>query len=175
MSSRPETEPVAGEDAATPAVKTWFDHMTGYLKWKVIGPDINNPFKTPIPFHVLNRMANQRDFLSQYIQIRCMCDGYEVMIIINPNQPRIVSNHPCISGMDRGEIVDYVRRSGLDEFIDDEIDRIEKEIQEHLTSRNRESDEESTTYLDGKKNRSGTSSKGNKDDSRSKNFRIVKR
>jgi len=156
---------------------TWFDHMTGYLKWKIIGPDIHNPYKTPLPFHTLHRMAHQRDFLNQFVQVRCMCDGYEVMIIMNPNQPRIISSHPCISQMDRGDIVDYIRRAGLDDFIDTEIDRIQAEIIEYLHMREKDMDSEQSDLLGQKKpNKSSAGPSGKKkDDSKSVNYRIVKR
>ena len=126
-------EPVTNVEGST-----WFDHMTGYLNWKVIGPDITNPFKTPHTLGTLNRMASQRDFLCQFVSIRCMCDGYEVMIISNPEKPRVLSNHPCISNMEVTEIVDYLHRHNLDDFIASQIDQIEQEIREHVTQRREE-------------------------------------
>jgi hypothetical protein len=156
--------------------KTWFDHMTGYLKWKVIGPDIHNPFKTPLPIHILCRMVNQREYLSQYIQVRCLCDGYEVMIITNPNAPRVISNHPCISQMDKGEIVDYIRREGLDAVIDAEIDRIHEEITNYLKMRENEiENEESAAGGSTLKSKKSKSKKQNKDENGSKNYRIVRK
>ncbi len=114
---------------------TWFDLMTGYLKWKVIGPDINNPFKPPIPLANLTRMLNQRDYLCQHVTIRCMCDGYEVMMIVNPNLPRVISNHPCISTIPIGDIIDYIQRHHLDDVIEAELDKLEAEIREHVEHR----------------------------------------
>lgn len=175
--------------------KTWFDHMTGYLKWKILGPDINNPFKPPVSYHLLTRMANQREYLAQHIQIRCMCDGYEVMIIANPANPRVTSSHPCISSMPHDLIFDYITRAQLDEFIEEEIDRITEEIKEHLAKRTQERAE----YLsqlsakkraktadglsaigkdpakDGNAAKESGPSKGAKDSSKSKGYRVLKR
>ncbi len=160
---------------------TWFDLMTGYLKWKVIGPDINNPFKAPIPLSNLSRMLNQRDYLCQHVTIRCMCDGYEVMMIINPNIPRIVSNHPCISTIPVGVIVDYLQRHHLDQVIESELEKLEAEIREHVEHRkqNMELDRQTATA-----NRNGLlgerkDDKDKKKDSNSKGgsrqYRILKR
>jgi hypothetical protein len=157
--------------------RTWFDQMTGYLKWKVLGPDINNPFMKPIALHTLNRMAANRDYLNQHIQVRCMCDGYEVMMISNPSQPKIISNHPCITGMDRSAIVEYIRRVALDDFIDQEIDRIEEEIRNHLRDRAKEKDETTEFLTAAKRAKASTPGiqKPEKEKSGSQNFRIVKR
>ena len=159
--------------------RTWFDQMTGYLKWKILGPDINNPFKKPIPLHTLNRMASNREYLNQHIQVRCMCDGYEVMIISNPSQPRVISNHPCITGMDRGAIVDYIKRVALDEFIDQEIDRIEEEIRNHVRGRAKEKDETTEFLTAAKEAKAKPATPGiakpEKDRAGGQNFRIVKR
>lgn len=174
MATSPSME---GTEQIEESRKTWFDHMTGYLKWKILGPDINNPFKTPLPLHQITRMANQRDYLAQHIQIRCMCDGYEVMIIANPGNPRVISSHPCISTMPQDIIIDYINRTGLDEYINSEIDRIGNEIREHLKTRSKEK-EEHTAILNAKKkgkaaNPIGTSD--SKDSSKTKAYRILKR
>ena len=147
MATSPSTE---GNTELEESKKTWFDHMDGYLKWKILGPDINNPFKTPLALHVITRMATQREFLAQHVQVRCLCDGYEVMIITNPANPRVVSSHPCISTMSQDVIIDYINRTGLDEFISLEIDRIEAEIKNHLNNRSKEKDEQ-TAVLNAKK------------------------
>ena len=136
------------------ASRGWFDHMTGYLKWKVVGPDIKNPFKTPPPPHILRRMFEQVDFLSQFIQIRCLCDGYEVMSIFNPYTPRIQSDHPSISRMSLGEVVGYLERAGIDEFINSEIKRIQSEIAEKIKNYDSEQDNEDTHILSKSKKKS---------------------
>jgi hypothetical protein len=181
MATSPSTEGTAQIDDSR---KTWFDHMTGYLKWKILGPDINNPFKSPLPLHQITRMANQRDYLAQHVQIRCLCDGYEVMIIANPGNPRIISSHPCISTMPQEVIVDYINRTGLDEFINNEIDRIGDEIRDHLKSRSK-GKEEQTAILNSKKDGKTTTAIGgsenkksaneSKDSSKTKAYRILKR
>lgn len=172
MKASPNRNP---KESVTAEYRTWFDQMTGYLKWKIVGPDIHNPFKTPLPIHLLNRMSNSREFLNQHIQIRCMCDGYEVMMLSNPNHPRISSNHPCISAVDQHLIVDYIQRAGLDQIFDAEIDKIQEEIREHLSTRGKEK-EDRTTFLDKEKiSEVSKAPKSNKEVSQSKNFRVVKR
>lgn len=122
--------------------KMWFDHMHGYLTWKVYGPDIHNPFSREIPFRQLQRMATEWDFLNQYVHVRCLCDGYEVMTLINPLAPRIMSSHPCVSSMNRDEIVDYMKLTKIFESIAFEAQRIQDEIRDHLKIREEKHDEE---------------------------------
>jgi hypothetical protein len=177
MSDLPPSDTDGPEAAQVEDVrsKTWFDHMDGYLVWKIIGPDITNPFKSPLPFPMLHRMANQREYLNQFIQIRCMCDGYEVMVISNPNAPRISTSHPTLSRMERHDVVDYIRRASLDEYFDAEIDRIQEEIRLYLRQREKTLDKDDTTFL-AKKQQGKAPEQKKKDESASKMaFRIVKR
>ena len=169
---------------------TWFDLMTGYLKWKVIGPDIHNPFKAPHSLANLTRMMTQRDYLCQHVSVRCMCDGYEVMMIVNPSLPRVISNHPCINTMPMGDIIDYLQRHHLDDFIEAELNRIQEEIREHVAERKKQvelelksappetrgllperkkSDQESAKKQDGGKKKDGPGKSG------TRNYRILKR
>lgn len=113
----------------------WFDHMNGYLTWKVFGPDIHNPYSKEIPYRQLQRMASEWDFLNQYIHVRCLCDGYEVMTLNNPLAPRITSNHPCVSSMKREDIVDFMSMTKIFETIAVEAQKIQDEIREHLKAR----------------------------------------
>jgi hypothetical protein len=164
---------------------TWFDLMTGYLKWKVIGPDINNPFKPPIPLANLSRMLNQREYLCQHVTIRCMCDGYEVMMIVNPNLPRVVSNHPCISTIPIAHIIDYLQRYHLDDFIEAELEKLEAEIREQVEHRKKnmelERQAESATsksiFGDKKGDREKEKEKQKESSNKagSRNYRILKR
>lgn len=119
---------LATQNQTEPEHKTWFDHMTGYLRWKVIGPDIFNPYKVLPPLHVLKRMTNDLDFLGQFINVRCLCDGFEVMNIQNPCLPRVWTDHPVILRLDMHIIGNYMRRTGIDEFIHSEMVRIQEEV-----------------------------------------------
>ncbi len=81
--------------------------------------------------------------------------------------------------MDRGAIVDYIKRVALDEFIDQEIDRIEEEIRNHVRGRAKEKDETTEFLTAAKEAKAKPATPGiakpEKDKAGGQNFRIVKR
>ena len=80
-------------------------------------------------------MVSQRDFLCQYIHVRCICDGFEVMVMYNPHNPRIQSDHPCISQIPDKTVIEYIRDKEIDKMIWAEVDRIHEEVKAHLAIR----------------------------------------
>lgn len=56
-------------------------------------------------------------------------------MIVNPHLPRVVSNHPCISTIPIGDIIDYIQRHNLDNLIESELEKLETEIRAHVEHR----------------------------------------
>ncbi len=56
-------------------------------------------------------------------------------MIVNPNLPRVISNHPCISTIPVGDIIDYLQRHHLDAVIEAELEKLETEIHQHVEQR----------------------------------------
>lgn len=108
--------------------KTWLDHMTGYLTWKVSGPDINNPYKQPPTVPFLRRMLVDEGFLMSHVTVRCTCDGHEVMLLTNPTCPRIQSDHPSVSSLSTNKIMEYMLKNKIDELIFTEVDKLRVEV-----------------------------------------------
>jgi len=161
-------------EAPIQPTSTWFDQMTGYLDWEVVGPNLHDPFKVRMPVYLLRRMADDREFLCEYVHVRCLCDGYEVMVIENPSKPHFNSDHPCISKTAAKDIVGYLQKNAVDVYIWQQIEKIQEEIKQHVGIREKESpdgDEEPTSILqrvDKQQKESSTSAKNQQ-------FRLIKR
>lgn len=114
---------------------TWLHKMEGYLAWKVIGPRISNPFEQALPDRLLMQLEQKRDKVLQLIKVRCMCDGHEVLVIDNLGSPVLTTDHPCLTGLTRHDVMDYMQSIGLQVEIDRTIDTIQQEIREELARR----------------------------------------
>lgn len=112
--------------------------MEGYLHWKIIGPDINNPYAPKMPDRVLTELAHREDSLRRRLSIRCMCDGYEVMFIRNLGSPSVKTDHPCIGDLSIPQIFDYLEREGIEARVQQEVLRIQAELREELKRREQE-------------------------------------
>ena len=122
----------------------WFEQMEGFLNWTVIPPDITNPFKPPLPDRVLLELAYNPAALRSMSNLRCLCDGYEVLMIKNLETPIFRTDHPCISSLGRGEIMDYIERSGIHEKINTELSKVRKQIVDEINTREIESEDRGT-------------------------------
>lgn len=118
--------------------ETWFDKMAGYLHWKIIGPDINNPYTPRMSDKILSELAYQQDALRRRLVLRCMCDGYEVLQIKNLCSPMVKTDHPCISSISAPDLLSYLLREGIEDRINQEVARIQAEMKEELKRREQE-------------------------------------
>lgn len=119
----------------------WFEQMDGFLNWKVIPPDIHNPFKPPMADRILLELAYNPTALRAMTNLRCMCDGYEVLLIKNLETPLFRTDHPCISSLSRSDIMDFIDNSGLNEKINTELEKTKKIIIDEINAREAESEE----------------------------------
>ena len=113
----------------------WFEQMDGFLSWKLVPPNITDPFSPPIPDHVLQELARNARALRRLCTVRCLCDGYEIMSIKNLSAPIIRTDHPCITSMPRRDILGFLKRSGISQRIDEEIRNVRAQIEEELQRR----------------------------------------
>ena len=128
--------PFGSDDAAVRTKRVnWFEQMDGFLSWKLIPPNITDPFSPPIPDHVLSELANNPQALRRLCSVKCQCDGYEIMSIKNLASPTVRTDHPCITTMPQREILEYMNRSGITQRIAEEIDNVRTQIEGELKRR----------------------------------------
>lgn len=116
---------------------SWFDKMEGYLDWKIVGPNIHNPYERTFSTRMIAQLAFDRALLKQLLLIRCLCDGFEVMVIENLSAPTIITDHPCVNALGKAAIMEYLQANGFAEEIESEIDRIQAEMREELAKRDK--------------------------------------
>lgn len=113
----------------------WFHHMEGYLQWKVVAPDYNNPFKQSVPDHILLDLIKHRAALRRVCGLRLLCEGFELMSFDNLEAPTIATDHPCILALGVNKILDYINTSDAQKFIEEQLERIALSISELLSER----------------------------------------
>jgi hypothetical protein len=118
--------------------ETWLDKMQGYLKWKVNGPQLNNPYAPRISDTQLKRMIGNPNYLRENLELRCTCDGYEVLLLKNLEKPRVRCDHPCLNVLSRRQIVEAIGRHGIQEFLDTQIAKVHKELVEEIERRKKD-------------------------------------
>ena len=117
---------------------TWIDKMQGYLKWKVNGPEFHNPYAPRISDAQLNRMVASSTYLRENIELRCTCDGYEVLLLKNLEKPRVRCDHPCLNVLTRRQIIDAIGRYGIQDFLESELGKIRRDLVEEIERRKKD-------------------------------------
>ncbi len=115
--------------------QTWLDKMGTYLRWKVIGPDIKNPFAPAISDMALRRVLAEPQLMYEQLDLRCTCDGHEVLYMRNIARPFIRSDHPCIRLLNQVDLLDAISRQDINDLIAEEADRIYQEFKEEFEKR----------------------------------------
>ncbi len=113
----------------------WLYKMDGYLDWRVVAPQINNPYEIAFPDRVLDAMVKYRDVVRSHIKVRCLCDGHEVLRIDNLAMPILYTDHPCLVGTQRRIVIGFLAFFGIDDEIERTIDRVQQEVREELARR----------------------------------------
>jgi hypothetical protein len=126
-------EQVIDEDALP--FDHWLHKMDGYLDWRVLAPQIHNPFEMAIPDRMLIMMSKNRDVVRKHVRVRCLCDGHEVLSVDNLSHPIIFTQHPCLVGINRRNLLHYFVEEGVDTKIEEAIDRVQEEVREELKKR----------------------------------------
>ncbi|MBN8550072.1 MAG: hypothetical protein J0M12_12210 [Deltaproteobacteria bacterium] len=116
-------------------MRNWFQLMDGYLIWKVVPPDYNNPFKPPVSEQVLHELVSRRSALRRVCKLKCLCEGFEMMTFDNLDDPGFFTDHPCISAMGTHGVLTYVFGSEVNVEIEEQLDKIEREMRELLAFR----------------------------------------
>lgn len=122
------SEPNDGNNQAL----TWLGHMSDCLVWKVVGPPLDNPYAPKIPYKTLLAMANDRLVLKRHVQLRCLADGFEVMLIKNFAALDIETNHPCLVRLTATELIEYLERTGVRAEIESSMDAIQEQVKERV-------------------------------------------
>lgn len=115
--------------------QNWFELMEGYVVWKVVGPEITNPFASPIPDNVLVQLASRSEKLMGAMTLRCLCDGHEVLQIKNLAKPIFITEHPSISAMPKDDVLRHLTVCGVEDIVRKELARIQGEIKNELERR----------------------------------------
>lgn len=113
----------------------WFIRMEGALSWRIVPPDLWSPYRPVVSERVLAELAYHKEALMSAFEVKCFCDGYEVLRVKNLKMPLLVTEHPCLTGIKYEELKRYWEFEGINIQIDEEISNIQKALREQLDKR----------------------------------------
>lgn len=118
--------------------KTWFEKMAGYLVWKIMTPDLSNPFRPHMSDKSLQELTENEDRIKKLLDIKCFCDGYEILTLKNYLNPKCVTDHPSLTKVTVKEVMNMLEVQGVTHKIDEELKKVKEGISDELVRRNHE-------------------------------------
>ncbi|RMD85426.1 MAG: hypothetical protein D6808_05310 [Candidatus Dadabacteria bacterium] len=116
----------------------WLERMHPLMEWKVVYPECNSPFGTPMSEKALNELASKKEILIKYLELRARVDGEEIIVIKNlPSNLEVITDHPAVVPMRKSEIKRYLTKMGVMDFVDKEMDNIQEIYRKELKNRKR--------------------------------------
>lgn len=115
--------------------QTWLDRMHTYLKWKIVAPEPNNPFKPPMSDKVLAELATQKPVLAKYVQLKCSMDGEEILKINNLATLSLETTHPELSKLSKVDLKRYLEFNKIMEIADQEMTQVQELYKSELARR----------------------------------------
>jgi hypothetical protein len=113
----------------------WFSKMDGYVDWRVVAPQIHNPYQKPLSDQMLSSMVRNRETVKKMMKLRCLADGHEILIVESLGALRFSTSHPCLSGVSKREIRACLEQFGINKEIETEIDKVQSAARDELTRR----------------------------------------
>ena len=153
----------------------WFEQMGPYVKWRIVAPQINTPFSTPISDRALAELASNRESLKRLFNLKCLCDGFEILEIKNVQSPSVFTDHPCLSGLSASPLFEYLESIGVSEEIEQTVDRLQEEIRSEMDGRDRASAKTDAARAKTRAKKKALEDKAEKDKAGENSTRIVRK
>jgi|GEM_PF-5050486 len=119
-------------------IRNWFEQMDGSLTWKLVPPEMMNPFHPPVDDIVLEDLVQSINALRGLCGVKCQVEGFEVLHIKNLQNPMMCTDHPCIATMPHRVILDFMNAAGISDRLAAEIEDIQRQISHELRRREAE-------------------------------------
>ncbi len=101
---------------------SWLERMHTFLEWRVVIPEFDNPFGVPMSDNVLIEFATKKEVLLKHIELKGNVDGEEIITIKNISKDvDVVTNHPAVIMMKKNDIKNYIKNSGLQKIVEENI------------------------------------------------------
>lgn len=141
------------KDPASSFEVEWFQRMGDALKWRLITPDFTSPFRPSYSDLTLSNFAKSIDALLKACELKCICEGYEVLHARNLKAFIISTDHPCLTSLKNGDFAYYLRESGIFQDIVTQLESVQEMLRAELKIRDQRAIVEGSNIIESAKKR----------------------
>ncbi|MCB0352815.1 MAG: hypothetical protein KDD64_04795 [Bdellovibrionales bacterium] len=122
------------EEAASSQLE-WLRKNNDSLKWRLIGPNIKNRFDSSVSVDKLEEFLRDRHLLAESCSFAACMDDVEVLRVMDLYRFDGRTEHPYLVGIQQEDIQRFLRETGLDLKITEEIDELLGKIEDEINDR----------------------------------------
>jgi len=113
----------------------WLDKMHSTIVWRLIGPNIKNPFDSNVTETKLEDYSTDRSTLMEVCEVQAYMDETVILKVLDLTDLTIETVHPNLVNLDRDSLSRYLKESGVWDFIEDEFKKLQEECRVEFEAR----------------------------------------
>lgn len=105
------------------------------IRWRLIGPNIKNPFDSTASDQKLEAYANDKSILMEACQVHGLMDDTLVLKITDLTILKFDTEHPNLNNLSGDDLDSYLKQAGVWKIIDQEFKKLQQSCEEELEVR----------------------------------------
>lgn len=118
----------------TPAI-AWLQKNHANIKWKLVGPNIQNPFDVAASTSRLQEYVHDLNALKENCSVQAYMDDTTIIKITDLSFFEFSSEHPNLNGLGREELQTFLESSGTWKTIQAELRKVQDNCRAEINSR----------------------------------------
>lgn len=113
----------------------WLEKNHSVIRWRVIGPNVRNPFDSASSDQKLETYASDRSTLMEACQVQAAMDDTILIKITDLSVFKFSTEHPYLVDLSREDLRRYLDKSGIAKMIQDELSKLQQACRDELKNR----------------------------------------
>lgn len=117
----------------------WLEKVHSSVRWRLVTPNIHNPFDSASSNQKLEEYASDRTSLTAVCQVHADMDDTTILRITDFDLMQFDTEHPNLVGLTREDLQRYLQKSGVRDFVLKELAKFQQACKEEVKNRSKES------------------------------------
>jgi hypothetical protein len=117
------------------SAQDWLKTNQTVIKWRLIGPAINNPFDSQAANDRLEAYATDRSALMEVCSVQALMDDTVLLKISDLISMKFETEHPKLVELDRDTLKRYLESTGVWDDIGNQFKKFQSACKDELTNR----------------------------------------
>ena len=114
---------------------SWLERNKASIKWKLVGPNIQNPFDIAASTERLMEYVQDPSLLKEKCSVQAYMDETTIITVSDLNVFTFSSDHPNILGLTREELQTFLEKSGTWKVLAGDLKKVQEQCKQEIASR----------------------------------------